>query len=604
MKISISMIALNEEHFIARALSSCRFADEIVVVDGGSMDRTIEILQAHPKVKVVRHPWKGHFGHQRQVSLQHCSGDWVIRLDADEAFALAFEEEIIALLNRTPEEVEAYRVRQCNLVGNESFFSKSADTFESTPRIWRNRSAIKWQSAIHESLTGFSGTILDWDAYVVHYGFLNRSRFLEKAQKYSEISGSLVNRSEDLVFRDYDFQPVPEKAMVGKHVPPYLLPEHSSGKPRVAVVRGPHLNMSEIHALAPLQEMFDITVYTTRQPAEDTGKSDPPIVCLPKDPRVATAMAGLEYALFDADIVYVPEIVWPYAYQAIMAKEKFGKAAVALQREVVPFAHEENEALRKLKHASREMVDVFVAESEEARDALLIEGVPREKIAVIPMGVNFSEIAQDGAARVRIRHELKIEPSAKVVLYAGDTVWKKGIGDLVYAAKLIQMAGGAITDDIRYLVAAEGSELKCIEKRIEEMGMGSLFRFCNGMRPGNLFNAADIFLMPSIPSPARNTPSGLMLKEAMAFGLPVLAVASGPIPNLVGDAAVLLPVGNPGAISAAITALACDDDRREKQGRMARQHALSRFSIERTVREMTRLFEAVYRENSTAGHTP
>ncbi len=193
--------------------------------------------------------------------------------------------------------------------------------WESTPRIWRKCNAIKWQSAIHESLTGFSETILDWDAYVVHYGFLNRSRFIEKAQKYSEISGSLVNRPEDLVFRDYDFQPVPGKARVGKHVPPYLLPEHPSGKPRIAVVRGPHLNMSEIHALGPLQEMFDITVYTTRQPAADAEESDPPIICLPKNPKVATAMAGLEYALFDADIVYAPEIFWPYAYQAIMAKK-------------------------------------------------------------------------------------------------------------------------------------------------------------------------------------------------------------------------------------------------------------------------------------------
>ncbi len=275
-----------------------------------------------------------------------------------------------------------------------------------------------------------------------------------------------------------------------------------------------------------------------------------------------------------------------------------------MQKDVVPFAHEENEALRKLKHASRELVDVFVAESEEARDALLIEGVPREKIAVIPMGVNFSELIQDGAARVRIRHGLKIEPSAKIVLYAGDTVWEKGIGDLVYAAKLIQIAGGALTEDIRYLVASGGSGLERIKKRVQEMGMEPLFLFCEGMRPIDLFNAADIFLMPGIPAADRNTPPGLILKQAMAFGLPVLAVASGPFPNLVGDAAVLLPTENPGAISAAITALASDDSRREAQGRMARQHALSRFSIERTVREMARLFETVYKENSHAGHTP
>jgi glycosyltransferase involved in cell wall biosynthesis len=117
MKISVSMIALNEEDNIARALSSCGFSDEIVVVDGGSTDHTLEILQSHDKVKVVHHPWNGHFGNQRQFGLQHCTGDWVIRLDADEAFSQLFEERIRHLLNLTPEEVVAYGVRQCNLVG-------------------------------------------------------------------------------------------------------------------------------------------------------------------------------------------------------------------------------------------------------------------------------------------------------------------------------------------------------------------------------------------------------------------------------------------------------------------------------------------------------
>ena len=72
MKISVSMIALNEKNFIARALSSCTFADEIVVVDGGSTDGTVQILQSHSKVKLIHHPWDNHFGRQREISLRHC----------------------------------------------------------------------------------------------------------------------------------------------------------------------------------------------------------------------------------------------------------------------------------------------------------------------------------------------------------------------------------------------------------------------------------------------------------------------------------------------------------------------------------------------------
>ena len=88
MKISVSMIVLNEQDHIARALSSCTFADEIIVVDGGSTDRTQEILQSHDKVRIVRHPWTGHFGDQRQISLEHCTGDWMIRTVMLERFFL------------------------------------------------------------------------------------------------------------------------------------------------------------------------------------------------------------------------------------------------------------------------------------------------------------------------------------------------------------------------------------------------------------------------------------------------------------------------------------------------------------------------------------
>jgi Glycosyl transferase family 2 len=386
MKISVSMIVLNEEDHIARALSSCTFADEIIVVDGGSTDRTLEILQSHDKVRIVRHPWAGHFGDQRQISLEHCTGAWVIRLDADEAFSRLFEERIRDVLDHTPPDVAAYGVKQCNLVGNEAYYSRSADQYECIPRIWRNRSNIRWISRIHESLTGFSGRILDWDAYVVHYGFLDKEHFLQKGQTYTQIPGSLVNRPEDLVFRDYDFHPVPERAKVAAHVPPFSLPAAKPFKKRIAIVRGPHLDLDEIRGYGPLQAIFDLSVYTTCQVSPNTDTGDIPVFTLPKDPQVATAMTGLEYALFDADIIYTAQTVWPYTNQVIRIKEKFGKKLIALQTDTTPFAYEENEALKRLKEYNRPFVDVFVAVSDQAREALLMEGVASERAVVIPVG--------------------------------------------------------------------------------------------------------------------------------------------------------------------------------------------------------------------------
>ena len=198
MKISVSMITLNEARHIERALSSCTFADEIVVVDGGSTDGTIEILKSFEKVKIIEHPWNGHFGEQRQISLEHCSGDWIVRLDADEVFSEEFEKGIRALLESTPPEVVGYRVRKCNLVGNEHFYARNHDRFEDTPRIFRRLPGVRWVKHVHEIPVGLDGKIENWDVYIIHYNIIDKDRFKKKGIFYSKIPDSGFNKPEDL----------------------------------------------------------------------------------------------------------------------------------------------------------------------------------------------------------------------------------------------------------------------------------------------------------------------------------------------------------------------------------------------------------------------
>ena len=109
------------------------------------------------------------------------------------------------------------------------------------------------------------------------------------------------------------------------------------------------------------------------------------------------------------DIVYVPEVFWPYSYQAIIASKKFGKTVVSRHRDVVPFAQEENQALKKLKHAGRELVDLFIAESPEAKDALLAEGVLREKIAVFATSIEPITLQSDDPDKGRAPSRISME---------------------------------------------------------------------------------------------------------------------------------------------------------------------------------------------------
>ncbi|WP_315924298.1 glycosyltransferase family 2 protein [Mesorhizobium sp. SP-1A] len=95
MSLSVILITKNEEAHIAACLESVAFADEIVVVDSGSTDRTVEIAQSLGAKVTVTADWPG-FGPQKQRALDLATGDWVLSIDADERIPDALRDEILA----------------------------------------------------------------------------------------------------------------------------------------------------------------------------------------------------------------------------------------------------------------------------------------------------------------------------------------------------------------------------------------------------------------------------------------------------------------------------------------------------------------------------
>ncbi|RMG67434.1 MAG: glycosyltransferase, partial [Nitrospirae bacterium] len=599
MKISVSMITLNEAQHIKRALSSCTFADEIVVVDGGSTDGTIEILESFDKVKLIKHPWEGHFGKQRQISLEHCTGDWVVRLDADEVFSEEFENGIRGLLESTPPDTLGYRVRQCNLIGDENYYSKTFDQYEASPRIWRNLKEIRWEKHIHEVLVfeGLTGNIDTWDVYVIHYGFLDRKKYWEKGKFYSNIKESGFGCPEELYYREYDIQPRPSRARVSSHVPPFVMEGEKRGLPRIAIIRGPNLNPWEMQNYEPLVGQFDITAYTTTKPNFDIDKIKLPVVKVPSHPEIPAYMMGLEFALFDSDLIYSADTTWPFSYQAVLIKEKFNKPLICLQWENIPFAYEENEQMRLMKKKVREGADFFIAVTERAREALLLEGVSPEKIIVLPMGININRFRPDRTTGLEVRNEFGIRPSEKVVLFVGRAVWEKGIYDLIYAIKLTE---GYLKDaEIRAVITGRGPELETVKERVRELGIFDRFIFIESYpyhKIHKLFNMADIFVLPSISLRSWKEQFGMVLIEAMACGTPVISTLSGSIPEVVGDAGLLVQSNDPHSLADAIIDLIKNDDKRLELGKKGRERVESNFSSEKISQKFGDLFRYILNE--------
>jgi hypothetical protein len=98
--LSACVIARDEERRLPDCLASLGFCDEVVVVDSGSRDRTVEIAR-EAGARVIEHPWRG-FAVQRNVALDHASGDWALEVDADERVSKELAREIRELLEAPP----------------------------------------------------------------------------------------------------------------------------------------------------------------------------------------------------------------------------------------------------------------------------------------------------------------------------------------------------------------------------------------------------------------------------------------------------------------------------------------------------------------------
>jgi glycosyltransferase involved in cell wall biosynthesis len=182
------MIVKDEEEMLPRCLAAAKPAvDEIVIVDTGSQDRTIEIARAHGAT-VIESEWTGSFADARNVSFEAATGDWIIYLDADEVLVADDIKRLKALTTRTWR--EAFYLVLTSYTGE---LEDGGAITNNALRIFRNRPHYRFEGRLHEQIaqhlpTYAAGRIEQTSVRADHYGYLGAVRDAkEKSRRNLEL---------------------------------------------------------------------------------------------------------------------------------------------------------------------------------------------------------------------------------------------------------------------------------------------------------------------------------------------------------------------------------------------------------------------------------
>lgn len=366
-------------------------------------------------------------------------------------------------------------------------------------------------------------------------------------------------------------------------------------KKRVAILRGPNLSSWEMQNFSPLMDEFDICAYTsyfnnfdlTTIPFEvrklfSVGQTlKARILRKPMNLLMGDYhdLQGLGKALKGYDIVHSVESYYYCSYQAGLAKKKYNFKIVLTVWENIPFIYFSETSMKNRLLMARQ-TDLFLPTSERAKEVLILEGMPEEKIKVQMPGIDighFRPMAKDKELLTRFG----CTEEDIIILFVANIYREKGIYDLIYGFKrLIERSGNK--PKIKLLIAGRGKEKQAAAEWIKRLSLADNARLIGShnysMMP-KVHNLADIFILPSLPTVNWQEQFGYVLIESMASGKPVVSTLSGSIPEVVGDAGLLIQPNDFYSVEKALEELVSDPAKRAELGEKGRNRVEQLFDV-------------------------
>ncbi len=299
----------------------------------------------------------------------------------------------------------------------------------------------------------------------------------------------------------------------------------------------------------------------------------------------AHVLFGLEEKLNGFDIAHCAETYYYYTQQCINAKEKgYLKKIVSTVWENIPFGNQGIYQRRDFKRRAFKYIDKFIASTIGAKQALIKEGCAENKIVVLYPGVDLGRFKP---GNINNYGPLRRNRGIKL-LFAGRLVPEKGIRELLSIYQNLWSAN----KDLELVIVGEGGLLNEIKTYLIKNRLNKVYIL--GAVPyeemPNLYNICDIFVHPVIGSRTWKEQYGMVLVEAMACGLPIVAADNGAVKEVVGNRGI---VADANLLEANIKKLLADKTLRDKLSKRANLYARKNLDSRKYALNLEHIYQEV-----------
>jgi len=289
----------------------------------------------------------------------------------------------------------------------------------------------------------------------------------------------------------------------------------------------------------------------------------------------------------DLDIIYSADTWYPYTYQAV----KSGIPTIVMEWENIPRNVEEL-PYRKIKKFNNEHATHFVAITEKAKEALVIEGVAPYRISVVPAGIDCERF-KPAKRNTQVAEKIGVSKDSIRILFVGRLAPEKGIFDLLNAFSMLQRN----VQNVELLIVGSGSSVMQLQisRFIANLKIADKVKLLGSLEYSNMppvHNLADVFCLPSVPTKTWAEQFGYAMVEAMACGKSVVSTSTGSIPEVVPDrvTGILVKPNDPNGLESALEELIVNKKERDAFGRNGREWVLEKFEANKIAGQLANIY--------------